>query len=176
MMNGMSMHHRKVESLRTVLRLHTLNKDHDVGMDDLFAEADRVYDWIAEGVTERRDPEGEGGERDMTDELPRVVISEEQAVQMMVSSAPVETIRLPERPTMPCRDGHTLCHRAAPIPNGTRVEVGGWEDLGTGEPRVWHPVATATVDHVERHAWGDVLQHSGWRVTLTDIEPLEGER
>ena len=51
---AMSMHHRKVESLRTVLRLHALNKDQGVGLDDLFDEADRVYDWIAEGPTDRR--------------------------------------------------------------------------------------------------------------------------
>lgn len=125
----------------------------------------------------------------MTD-LPRLTVTQE----MMVSSSPVVTLRLPERPTMRCGpcggDGceygcakhghpckyayagpdshriHAMCDGTGvvSIPEGTRVEVGGWEDLGTGEPRVWHPVATATVDQI----------HDGIEtclVMLSDIQP-----
>ena len=57
MATALSSHHRKVESLRTVLRLAATGKKQDepMALDDLFDQADRVYDWIDEGPTARRE-------------------------------------------------------------------------------------------------------------------------
>ena len=64
MATGMSMHHRKVEALRTVLRVAATGKKQDepMALDDLFDQADRVYDWIDEGPTARRERMGKKGE------------------------------------------------------------------------------------------------------------------
>lgn len=57
MATSMSAHHRKVEALRTVLRVANTGKKQDepMSLDDLFEQADRVYDWIDEGPTARRE-------------------------------------------------------------------------------------------------------------------------
>lgn len=60
MANGMSMHHRRVESLKTVLRVHALNGDKGITLEGVFDEADKVYDWINETPTERRARKGNG--------------------------------------------------------------------------------------------------------------------
>lgn len=123
----------------------------------------------------------------MTD-LPHLTVTQEQAADLIdgyhVLGKQGGTLRLPERPTKPCPNhifyghdcprcgGSGTVHKAVPIPEGTRVEVGGWEDLGTGEPRVWHPVATATVDEIVRvPATAGPTSDPYWVVTLTNIDP-----
>ena len=61
MATGMSMHHRKVESLKAALRVHALNGDKGIRLDHVMDEADRIYDWIAEGPTERNKRRGKDG-------------------------------------------------------------------------------------------------------------------
>ena len=61
MATGMSGHHRKVESLTSVLRLHALNGDKGLALKEVLDEADEVYDWIAEGPTERNKRRGKDG-------------------------------------------------------------------------------------------------------------------
>lgn len=118
----------------------------------------------------------------MTD-LPRLAVTREQAADLLTDD-PVSrlmdgtvVLRVPERPTMPCGvapDQACEHEGVIPIPDGVRVEVGGWEYPGTGEPRVWHPVATATVTEVtEDHANWPSHYRRGWHVALSDVEPLE---
>ena len=98
------------------------------------------------------------------------------------------TLRLPERPTMPCpvclghgrrwRNGQpdgvqcSCVTGSIPIPEGTRVEVGWWDvPDDRSEPIDWYPVATATVDEVRKHLQDDGL--FGWSVILTDVEATD---
>lgn len=127
----------------------------------------------------------------MTD-LPRLTVTQEQAADLIdgyhVLGKQGGTLRLPERPTKPCPNhifyghdcprcgGSGTVHKAVPIPEGTRVEVGFIKDWNISEPRWqrrWHPVATATVAEVrEDHANWPRQYRRGWLVTLADIDPV----
>ena len=115
---------------------------------------------------------------------PRLAVTQEQAEDiasafaMKRAWAPV-TMRLPERPTMPCSREHLQHGKVwsgagvTPIPEGTRVQVG-W--LDADEPHMlgtWHPVATATLTEV--HAALADGQPYRWYVTLSDIKPVEAD-
>lgn len=134
---------------------------------------------------------------------PRLAVTQEQAEDiasafaMKRAWAPV-TMRLPERPTMPClicrgrrfyskpiasvsgvHMGQITCRHCGaqgvvPIPEGTRVQVGWWD---ADEPHMlgtWHPVATATLTEV--HAALADGQPYRWYVTLSDIKPVEADQ
>ena len=115
---------------------------------------------------------------------PRLAVTQEQAEDiasafaMKRAWAPV-TMRLPERPTMPCSREHLQHGKVwseagvTPIPEGTRVQVGWWD---ADEPHMlgtWHPVATATLTEV--HAALADGQPYRWYVTLSDIKPVEAD-
>lgn len=104
---------------------------------------------------------------------PRLAVTQEQAQRVAVECHTV-TLRLPERPTMPCPD--SLHVHAVPIPEGTRVEVGWWEhgDDTLGCWMKWHPVALATLTEV--HAALADGQPYRWHVTLSDIKPVEADQ
>ena len=106
------------------------------------------------------------------------------------------TLRLPERPTMPCpvclghgrrwRNGQpdgvqcSCVTGSIPIPEGTRVEVGWWDvPDDRSEPIDWYPVATATVDEVRDESCINPNDCCGycpesWNVTLTDVRSTDG--
>lgn len=115
---------------------------------------------------------------------PRLAVTQEQAEDiasafaMKRAWAPV-TMRLPERPTMPCSREHLQHGKVwseagvTPIPEGTRVQVGWWD---ADEPHMlgtWHPVALATLTEV--HAALADGQPYRWYVTLSDIKPVEAD-
>ena len=119
------------------------------------------------------------------DVTPRLAVTQEQAEDiasafaMKRAWAPV-TMRLPERPTMPCSREHLQHGKVwseagvTPIPEGTRVQVGWWD---ADEPHMlgtWHPVATATLTEV--HAALADGQPYRWYVTLSDIKPVEADQ
>ena len=114
---------------------------------------------------------------------PRLAVTIDQAGDIIdgyhVLGKEAATLRLPERPTMPCPD--TLHVHRVPIPEGTRVEVGWWEStaaVGGARSRAWdpvgywHPVAFATLTEV--HAALADGQPYRWYITLSDIKPVEG--
>lgn len=122
------------------------------------------------------------------DVTPRLAVTQEQAEQMVCVPKNGQyysadewvlpesvTLRLPERPTMPCPD--TLHVHAVPIPEGTRVEVGWWGlDAGRplADPDEWHPVAFATLAEV-RGDGRSGHDYADWLVTLSDIKPVEAD-
>lgn len=102
-------------------------------------------------------------------DLPKLVVTRKQADRVLEWRGPGgrHTVPVPERPTMPCpaclghgqrwrngRPGPGACGTGtAPIPEGTRVEVG-WRGIDLNDPYTridpdWHPVATATLSKVE---------------------------
>jgi len=123
------------------------------------------------------------------DVTPRLTVTQEQAEVIfdwyMTHRTEPLTLRLPERPTMPCPqvgmevpdEKCSECDGTGwiPIPEGTRVGVGSWEH---GEDTMgfwmkWHPVATATLTEV--HAALADGQPYRWYVTLSDIKPVEAD-
>jgi len=111
---------------------------------------------------------------------PRLAVTQKQAeVVESVLIGPngdQAVLRLPERPTML---GESYHHVRA-IPEGTRVEVGWWEQgpADRKEPSgwrdTWHPVAFATLTEV--HAALADGQPYRWHVTLSDIKPVEADQ
>lgn len=134
---------------------------------------------------------------------PRLAVTQEQAEDiasafaMKRAWAPV-TMRLPERPTMPCSREHLQHGKVwseagvTPIPEGARVRVEypcnvcdgtgrgsldgrpqDWLMCGECNGEGWHPVAFATLTEV--HAALADGQPYRWYVTLSDIKPVEAD-
>ena len=144
---------------------------------------------------------------------PRLAVTREQAEAFYVVDrgqasrswslrrGPV-TLRLPERPTMPCPGCEAsgswwLCDLECqegtwPIPEGARVRIEypcnvcdgtgrgsldgrpqDWLMCGECNGKGWHPVAFATLTEV--HAALADGQPYRWYVTLSDIKPVEAD-
>lgn len=113
---------------------------------------------------------------------PRLAVTIDQAGDIIdgyhVLGKEAATLRLPERPTMPCPD--TLHVHRVPIPEGTRVEVGWWELSPSANPNdwptdPWRPVAFATLTEAAPTGTGLGLNNQ-WSVTLSDIKPVEADQ
>lgn len=105
-------------------------------------------------------------------DLPRLAVTPSWAEWVVLAQGEPVVIAMPERPTMPCpvclghgrrwRNGQPdgvqcSCFTGiVPIPEGTRVEVGWWEEVpkvlanGIAYDWSWRPVATATLAEVTR--------------------------
>ena len=127
---------------------------------------------------------------------PRLAVTQEQAASMRVGvdglGAARCVLRLPERPTMPCFDQARVSYDgpgSVPIPEGTRVEVGWWEDWwedwweAGGVHLRWNPVGFATLAEV--HDESCLMPHSPdccgycpgeFVITLSDIKPVEADQ
>ena len=138
---------------------------------------------------------------------PRLAVTIDQAGDIIdgyhVLGKEAVTMRLPERPTMPCaKVGREVrkpdcpdCHGTGyvPIPEGARVRVEypcdvcdgsgrgsldgrpqDWLMCGECNGKGWHPVALATLTEV--HAALADGQPYRWYVTLSDIKPVEADQ
>ena len=134
--------------------------------------------------------------------IPRLAVTKEQAAEIEKVFGPFRvwrplTLPFPERPTMPCSREHIQHGKvwsevgAVPIPEGTRVEVGYPCECSEHRPGMHintakcpHnrtggviPVAYATLTEV-RWTYTTPTPTTPavhrWRVTLTDLRPIDG--
>jgi hypothetical protein len=116
---------------------------------------------------------------------PRLTVTQEQAADIDKVSGGFRvyrglvTLRLPERPTMPCPD--TLHVHRVPIPEGTEVCIE-WVELVPndicGADEIRHPVATATLGSVQATTYqtGRTDNTPDHLVTLTNLRPIGADQ
>lgn len=114
---------------------------------------------------------------------PRLAVTIDQAGDIIdgyhVLGKEAATLRLPERPTMPCPD--TLHVHRVPIPEGTEVCIE-WVELVPndicGADEIRHPVATATLGSVQATTYqtGRTDNTPDHLVTLTNLRPIGADQ